>query len=109
MDKESVQSSGPDDMISMKSVIHPVVTELDKIYLQDDSPNIQYLPLSIDMEMSTFSNPYSFADQQGYMTPFVKEVELFSKIENLLDQGRVFIGILYSFRSVSKAIPEVVR
>ena len=92
----------------LKNIILPSVATLDNIPLSDDSPNVQYLPLNIEMEMAALSNPFSYLDYKGYQSPFASEVDVVSKVEHLLEQGQIFVSILYGFRSVSKAIPEVV-
>jgi cytoplasmic FMR1 interacting protein len=68
----------------------------------------QYFPQSVEMGLSTISNPVSFADFKGYQSNFGTEVELTSVLEAAIDQGQEFVWSLYAYRSVSKAIPEVV-
>jgi hypothetical protein len=52
-------------------------------------------------------NPVAFADHNGFQTEFGHEMDSIARIEQLLEQGQYFVHMLYTFRSVSRAIPMV--
>lgn len=64
---------------------------------------------SLDVEISSFTNPFGYADAKGFRIASEVEIDFIAKIEELTERGSSLIPILYSFRSVSKAIPEPVR
>lgn len=75
------------------------------IDMADNVPNIQVAGSSINVEISSSHN--AFADHQGYFTTFAQEMDFIAKMENLSEKGQVLINVLYSYRSVSQAIPEI--
>lgn len=106
-----------DYKLSQKEIYFPVVTTLlndfdgsSGVDLTDDVPNIQCAGLSssINLEISTIFNPLGYIDYKGFPSSFSDDIIYIAKIESLIIQGPQFINILYSFRSISKAIPELV-
>jgi cytoplasmic FMR1 interacting protein len=106
-----------DNKLSQNKIYYPVVTTLlndfdgsSGVVLTDDVPNIQCvgLPSSINLEMSTIFNPLGYVDYKGFPSSFSDDIIYIAKIESLIMQGPQFINILYSFRSISRAIPELV-
>jgi cytoplasmic FMR1 interacting protein len=89
-------------------VFLPKVQDLHTLELSDDVPNIQFSPLSIVVETTPIQNPVSYADHPAFVTQFGSEMEQIAKMDVIVDQGQHFVHMLYSFRSVSKAIPMVV-
>lgn len=85
----------------------PNVRNLENFELEDDVPNIQYTPLSLEFEICSSGNPVGFADHNGFQTEFGHEMDSIARIEALLEQGQYFVHMLYTFRSISKAIPMV--
>lgn len=80
------------------------------IELNNNVCNIQYEPASIDYNISTSYNPVAYIDAKAYVdTPYNNECLFASKFENLIERGKYFISFWYTYRSISKAIPEVVR
>ena len=94
-------------IMSALDVIVPPVRELCKKDLKDDAPNIQFSSLSVAFEISALNNPVHYVDQNCFHSQFSSEIAQMSKIEKLLEQGTNFVHMLYSFRSVSKAVPLV--
>ncbi len=90
-------------------VIIPQIQKLNKYLGHDDVINIQYTPFTLDYEKSSLTNPLQSMDHKSFNTLFNTEIELMSKIEHMLEQGQYFIHLLYTFRSVSRAIPIVVN
>jgi hypothetical protein len=89
-------------------VIVPAVRELCSKGQLDDAPNIQFSSLSVDFEISALHNPVHYVDQTCFHSQFTSEIEQMSRIERLLEQGTDFVHMIYSFRSVSKAVPLVI-
>ena len=79
------------------------------IHLNKNVCNIQYEAASIDYNMSTSNNPVAYVDAKAYVdTPYNNECSFASKFENLIERGNYFISFWYTYRSISKSIPEVV-
>ena len=97
----------PAALMSSSEVIVPPVRSLGASDRTDETPNIQFSSLSVDVEMTSLHNPVDFVDHLCFHTQFANEIEQMSKIEQLLDQGTDLVHMLYSFRSVSKAVPLV--
>ena len=60
------------------------------------------------MEVTSLSNPVSYVDHIGFVTQFGHEMDQISKMDAIEHEGKYFVHMLYSFRSVSNAIPMVV-
>ena len=103
-----VEKLAVDRVCEDSDVLISSVRRLIDINLIDDVPSIQFVPQCIEMRLSTISNPVGYVDHRGFLTNFGAEIEITSRIEAILDIGQEFVSLLYSFRSVSKAIPEVV-
>lgn len=84
------------------------ILNLDRIELVDDVPNIQFTPLSIVVEPTSLQNPISYADHSAFITQFGSEMEQIAKIDSIVEHGQHFVHMLYTFRSVSNALPMVV-
>jgi AAA+ ATPase superfamily predicted ATPase len=80
------------------------------IILTDNVTNIQYETTCIDVNISSTSNPVAYIDAYGYVdsTPYSNECSFAAKFENLIQKGNNFIMFWYTYRSISKAIPEIV-
>jgi cytoplasmic FMR1 interacting protein len=78
---------------------------INALSLDDAVPNIQFSSSSINVEITTTHN--AFSDHQGYFTTFAQEMDFIAKMENLAEKGKVMIHLLYTYRSVSQAIPEI--
>ena len=96
------------DILRSEQIITPAVKLLEKFPIVDDVPNIQFTPLSIDFETSSLSNPVAYADHVSFRTQFGVEIEQMAKIDGVLEHGQHYVHMLYTFRSVSKAIPQLV-
>lgn len=77
------------------------------IFKSSNVPSIQSKSDSILMNVAALSNPTSYADHKGFTVEFIKEIELARRIESLEITGNEFVQFVYSYRSISKAIPEV--
>ena len=75
--------------------------------LSEDNPNIQPHPQALEHEISPNHNPLNYSDHSAFDTMFGAEMETKSTLEQLLDEGSHFVQMLYTFRSVSRAIPMI--
>lgn len=82
------------------------VQSLRNISLQDDVPHIQMEPQCIEIDLANNFNPVAFLDQRGYESPYNTESLLAGKLEASADLGRTFINFMYTYRSISNAIPD---
>ena len=96
-------------ILASEDILTPAVKDLCAFDVSDDVPNIQFTALSIDFEAASLSNPVSYADHVSFRTQFGSEIEQMAKIEAALEQGQYFVHMLYTFRSVSRAIPSLVK
>lgn len=97
-----------EELCAKKDIIVPAVKALEQFSLSDHVPSIQFSPLCIDMSLSSFFNPIAYVDSKGFSANFSAEIDLTARIETSLEVGQDFLSMLYTFRSVSRAIPEVV-
>jgi cytoplasmic FMR1 interacting protein len=63
--------------------------------------------LSLVISIAPTHNPLNFSDHNAFDHMFVNEMETKAAIEQLLDEGSHFVDMLYTFRSVSRAIPMI--
>ena len=68
--------------------------------------NIQPLPQAITVELRPSTGPLE-ADYKAYFTTFPKELEFIATIEDFIKAGEEHARMLYCYRSVSQAIPEI--
>ena len=70
---------------------------------------------SLSIDISTFFQSNStnttassaLIDHKGYFSTFSAELDIIANIENLSQRGSSYIHLLYSHRSVTKAIPDI--
>mmetsp|Transcript_22337 Transcript_22337/g.32537 ORF Transcript_22337/g.32537 Transcript_22337/m.32537 type:complete len:1588 (+) Transcript_22337:206-4969(+) len=90
-----------------REIFLPKVQNLDNFELCDDVPNIQFSPMSVVVETTPLQNPISYADHPAFITQFGSEMEQIAKMDVIVEHGQHFVHMLYTFRSVSRAIPMV--
>lgn len=83
------------------------LSETSQFNLDDNVPDLQFAPNSLNIEICSAANPLGFSDHKGYYTTFGAEIELIAKLENAYNVGQEFVNLIYSYRSVSHAIPEI--
>jgi hypothetical protein len=64
---------------------------------------------SLEVEIASLSNPFAYTDAKGFRLSSETEVDFSARAESLIERGGAMVPVLYAFRSVSKAIPEMVR
>ena len=53
------------------------------------------------------THPIHYLDHAAFPTVHSEWIDWLGRMEDLLEQGKQFVYMLYSFRSVSRAIPMV--
>ncbi|KAL9642946.1 hypothetical protein ABK040_010639 [Willaertia magna] len=80
---------------------------LEKYQIKSNQPTIESATEYINYETGSFSSPLNFADRDGYQTRFAKEAEYIQSLQEIIDTGEYFIHTLYTYRSISRALPQV--
>lgn len=94
------------DQIDMLAQLDVFVADLSRsMHLEDNVPNIQCANATLVVELVSPTN--TWADHQGYFTTFGVEIDYIAQIETLANRGTELISTLYTYRSVSQAIPEI--
>jgi len=98
--------------MSSENALNTLLSELENFSLVDTQPNIEDTSTAIQYDVYATHN---FIDRNAYqtkngdsvMTWFKNETEQIAKIRELLSHGKDFVNMLYSYRSVSTALPQV--
>jgi len=98
--------SNPTSLLQSRDVLINTVRRLSNIDVTDNVPNIQFPSLSIEMEAGP--TPNRFIDARAYSMKFAPDLDLMAIIDSLAVRGQEYVSMLYSFRSISKAIPMLV-
>lgn len=102
---DAASTVGPDDM-DVLTQLDVFVADLSRsMHLEDNVPNIQCANATLVVELVSPTN--TWADHQGYFTTFGVEIDYIAQIETLTNRGTELISTLYTYRSVSQAIPEI--
>ena len=95
------------DSLEKNEIYFPHVQELSKFDIVDDVPSIQFPSSSVEVDITPLQNPVAFADHPAFGAQFSSEMDTIAKIDTIVDQGQHFVHMIYTFRSVSRAIPMV--
>jgi len=96
-----------DSIATNNRILLPTVEELNRYDFLDDVPSIQFPSSSVEVDITPLQNPVSFADHPAFGAQFSGEMDTIAKIDTILEQGQHYVHMLYTFRSVSRAIPMV--
>jgi len=79
---------------------------LQDLRLENDQPNIRAPAPSIGLDASI---SFNFQDRNAFETEarWIEETQIMEKLEDVLKNGEHFINMVYTYRSISKAIPQV--
>jgi len=80
------------------------VAVLEQFPFEDEQPNVEAPSLSILYNNVT---DYNYADRNSYDTRWTEETHAISQLRELLKQGETYMNMLYTYRSCSKALPQV--
>ena len=87
--------------IFQESLKNPILFE------EDNAVNLAPFPQTISYESKAFTESCIEDDYRAYFTTFGKELDLIVAMEGMVKRGYEHIHILYAYRSVSQAIPEI--
>ncbi|CAM9167660.1 unnamed protein product, partial [Phaeothamnion confervicola] len=91
----------------MEDTFLPMVQILENMPFEDGDPRVQPTPVGVGYEMAPSSNLLSYIDHAGFPTEFNSEIEAIGELEKILEAGQRHVHTLYTYRSVSIAIPLV--
>ncbi|KAL0491851.1 Rac-binding component of scar regulatory complex [Acrasis kona] len=89
------------------STLEERLKELERYPVRTNQPVIEASTEYVSYEIGSFSNPLLFADRNGFQTRFAKEAETIARLQNILHDGEYFVHTLYTYRSISRALPQV--
>ena len=92
-----------------EKVAIPEVASLEKLIFEDNVPRLQFDPQCLEINLASSVNPLGYVDNKGYTTPYNEESEVAGTFEATVEQGTSLVNFLYTYRSISKALPEYVR
>eukprot|EP01114_Cavostelium_apophysatum_P018213 TRINITY_DN5592_c0_g1_i1.p1 TRINITY_DN5592_c0_g1~~TRINITY_DN5592_c0_g1_i1.p1 ORF type:complete len:1338 (-),score=458.14 TRINITY_DN5592_c0_g1_i1:118-4131(-) len=90
-------------MVDLSDVAERVAV-LEHFPFEDDQPNIEAPSLALLYNAYT---DYNLADRGAYDTRWTEETQAIAQLRDILKQGDNYINMLYTYRSCSKAIPQV--
>ena len=71
----------------------------------DNVPNLQSPSLALEFQMRSGSNSINYGDHIGLPTDFGPEIKATAEVEAMLAEGAEHVHMLYTFRSVGRAVP----
>jgi len=80
------------------------VSALEKFPLEDGQPNVEGPSLAIAYD--SFID-YNFADRNAFDTRWTDETHHIAQLRDIIRQGDLYVNMLYTYRSCSKALPQV--
>eukprot|EP01113_Clastostelium_recurvatum_P001498 TRINITY_DN1060_c0_g1_i3.p1 TRINITY_DN1060_c0_g1~~TRINITY_DN1060_c0_g1_i3.p1 ORF type:complete len:1328 (-),score=521.15 TRINITY_DN1060_c0_g1_i3:101-4084(-) len=80
------------------------VAMLDNFPLIDDQRHIEGPAVAVDIDTHV---DYNYADRNAYETQWAEETVVMERLADVLKQGEKFINMVYTYRSCSKALPQV--
>ncbi|KAG2375247.1 hypothetical protein C9374_009870 [Naegleria lovaniensis] len=80
---------------------------LNSYMVESNQPTIEAASDYISYETGAFTSPLYLADRDGYATRFAKEAESIQVLQEINERGEAFIHTLYTYRSISRALPQV--
>eukprot|EP00823_Brevimastigomonas_motovehiculus_P009141 TRINITY_DN8809_c0_g1_i1.p1 TRINITY_DN8809_c0_g1~~TRINITY_DN8809_c0_g1_i1.p1 ORF type:complete len:146 (+),score=22.11 TRINITY_DN8809_c0_g1_i1:69-506(+) len=86
--------------------VMPAVVKLENIRLMNGGPLLEVPQECVLYDLNSISQS-DYQDRVAFDTPFTEETQALEEMEALLNKGKDFISMLYTYRSCSKAIPMV--
>lgn len=107
--EQSNGESNAQSILRSEAVFLPESQFINGFKLKDEAVDIQHAPVSVrvDISSSSSSAEHFSKEHQGYFTTFAQEMDFISKMDTFVEQGQQLIHMLYTYRSVSQAIPEL--
>ena len=100
-----VMTDSTQSLINSTEVLIPVIKDLSELSLPGNIPNIQFVCQSIDIE--TRKDELYFSAKGEFESCFGQEMEQIHFLESMTVSGQRYVHMLYTFRSVSRAIPMI--
>ncbi|XP_052277863.1 cytoplasmic FMR1-interacting protein-like [Dreissena polymorpha] len=94
------------DKVTLTEALHNV-NVLDDLHLPDQQPCIEALSLSIHYQTNFDTN---FEDRAAYVTGvarYTEEATVHSELNKLLEEGKEYAVMIYTWRCCSRALPQV--
>ena len=100
--------SGTELSKSMEILV-PSVKKLNEIQIINDVDNVQTLSPYIALESDYIEIDHINVTQLGFSSQYVDDVKEIGRIHDVLLEGNSHAHVLYTFRSLSRAIPMQVK
>ena len=71
----------------------------------DNLSKVQSESMTLEFSMRSGTNSIRYQDQIGLQTDFAPEIKATADVESLLAEGSEYVNMLYTFRSVGRAVP----
>lgn len=94
-----------DDLTAEAGVLVKETRALSLYVIPDDAPKIQAESMGIGFSMRSGTNSINYQDHIGLQTDFAPEIKATADVEALLVEGSEHVHMLYTFRSVGRAVP----
>jgi len=75
--------------------------------IPDNAPKVQSQSMGVEFAMRSGTNSINYQDHIGLQTDFAPEIKATADVEALLVEGSEHVHMLYTFRSVGRAVPMV--
>eukprot|EP01041_Mallomonas_annulata_P000174 gene174-299_t len=93
------------NLLAVKEVFPPDVKNMEQLNTDDDVHNLQFCPSTLLFENSFVESYACFEDYKAFESQFSNDIGKIRQMNEVLTQGQNFLETLYTFRSVSRAIP----
>ena len=110
-----VDASISRDLEAIREELHAVRSVLDPASIHESVVNIQAHSGSLVFDSRSFDNETDYINHKGYMNTASEgykmledEMEKLAKLDELSETGMDYVNMLYCYRPVSRAMPEVV-
>lgn len=95
------------DLVKLSDIYLQATSALDvRPELRLDSSSICFDHDRVATSLATINNPYLSIDYEGYTSAVGELLIVTKEIQDLIDRGNDYIHSLYSYRSLSNAIPD---
>ena len=80
------------------------IAALDNFALEDDQRTLEGPSFSISVDTSPDTN---FLERNAFDSKFLNDMYVMSKMKSILERGEYFVNFVYTYRSISKALPQL--
>lgn len=86
-----------------------IVSACRRIAVPDDSVPLQHDTQGIEVDMESATNAVQYVDQVGFVHLLQEDTAAIVRLQDMVDQGQLFVNLMYSSRSCGRAMPQVGR